>query len=67
MLLKAKGIEIELVFDEEGFPEIKIETNGYLGVNNRPTVEVTLNNYPIHEMFDYGDADDEPDVRWDLG
>lgn len=60
--LKYRGVEIELDFDEDGFPLISISTDGMIDENWRPTVEVNLNNVMIHNMFNH----DEPDYRWAL-
>lgn len=60
MKLEANGITIELEFDGDGFPLINIDTGGgYYAENQRPTVEVKLNDVMIHDMFD------EDDERWD--
>lgn len=57
MIITHNGIEIELEFDGDGFPIIRINTgSSFIAERNRPTVEVTLNGQLIHDMFDDDDT-----------
>lgn len=60
MKIEQNGITINLEFDEDGFPLVSIETgSNYYADNQRPTVEVKLNDVTVHEMFS-----EEKDERW---
>lgn len=62
MKIEQNGITIVLVFDEDNFPIINIDTqSGYMSDKQRPSVEVKLNDVMIHNMFDHDDTDD----RWE--
>lgn len=53
------GFTVEVTFDEDGFPLVRIDTGGgYYSANFRPAIEVRLNDVLIHEMFD------DEDERW---
>jgi hypothetical protein len=62
MKITENGIEIELLFDGDGFPIVTIDTQDSFHNNGRPTVEVNLSNggtsVQIHDMFD------SEDLRW---
>lgn len=47
--INEKGTEITLTFDEDGYPIINIQCS--CCDEDRPAVEITLNNKLIHEMF----------------
>ena len=56
------GIEIELTYDGDGFPLVRIDLGGgFYGDNQRPSVEVKLDGVLIHDMFD------DEDKRWAEG
>jgi hypothetical protein len=51
--IERNGINIELEFDDDGFPIVVIDTgDSYMDVEGRPTVSINLNGKNIHEMFD---------------
>lgn len=53
------GFSIELLFDDDGFPLISINTGGgFMAADFRPTVDIELNGVGIFPMFD------EHDHRW---
>lgn len=61
MTLESNGITVKLEFDEDGFPEVSIDTGGgFHAENMRPTVQVKVNDVTVHEMFS-----EETDDRWD--
>jgi hypothetical protein len=57
-LTDKNGNTVEMTYDEEGFPTISINTS-CTSADNRPCIEVTVNNVVVHEMFE----NDEPDYR----
>lgn len=61
MKLEHNGVEIELSFDDDGFPYIDINLNGYEGDNHRPTIEVSVNGEVIHPMFNFAEDSKEDD------
>jgi hypothetical protein len=58
-LTDKQGNTVEMTYDGEGFPIVSIETK-LTGDNDRPSIEVAVNNVVVHEMFE----NDEPDYRW---
>lgn len=62
-VMQDRGIEIDLSYDAEGFPLVKISMGGsYSGELYRPAVEVVLEGVTIHDMFD--NEEDGKDYRW---
>ena len=60
MKIELEGHEVELTFDEEGYPTVEITLNGCLGDDNYPMADVVLNGVKIHEMIPEGYGDE----RW---
>lgn len=61
--LRDRGIEIELSYDEDGFPSIRVNAGGnYSGEYSRPTVEIVLEGVTVHDMFD--NEENGKDYRW---
>ena len=52
MKVEHHGVEIDLVFDD-GFPIVHINTGDSYHADGRPTVEVNINGFTVHEMFEY--------------
>ncbi len=50
--LEYNGLEIEIVEDSDGFPSIKIKTGSYLGDNDRPSIDIILNDVCIHSFLE---------------
>ena len=60
-IIPENGPEITIELDSDGFPIVSIDTGSdFLGENNRPTVEVRLNDVVIHGMF----SDDRDGNEW---
>lgn len=66
MKLSTDNVEITLEFDEDGFPLISIDLNGFQAEHSRPAVEIKLNQVVVHEMFDDSDSYSSTDMRWDI-
>ena len=64
MKLEHNGVKIELSFDNDGFPYVDINLNGYEGDNHRPTVEISVNGRLIHPMFDYEKEENREYIPW---
>jgi hypothetical protein len=55
-IIDKTGIEIELDYDEDGYPLVSISAGGgYTGEHQRPAVQVQLNGVEIHDMFNAED------------
>lgn len=52
MKLEYAGLQIEIIKDSDGFPSIKIITGSYLGENDRPSIDITLNDVHIHNFIE---------------
>jgi hypothetical protein len=58
---EVNGVVIDLEFDGDGFPIVKIDLGGnFYNENMRPTIKVVVDDVTVHEMFD------DEDQRWKI-